>query len=73
MNNYYISKIIEYAKQDKVKINIVSTSCVDSFVYRMYVEDLCNKAEVKFNISTEDKNMIDLISKVENIKNITIL
>lgn len=73
MNNYYISKIIEYAKQDKVKINITSAPCVDSFIYRMHVKDLYHKAEAKFNISTEDKDMIDLISKVENIKNIIIL
>lgn len=71
MKQYYIEKLIKYATERKIEINIKSLGCVDSFVYKIYVKDISNETVQSFNISTEDKNMIELISRIENIKNIT--
>ena len=73
MRQYYIKKLIEYAAEGLIKINIRTIDCVDSFVYKMYVKYISSEIEQSFNISAEDRNMIELISKIENIKNITII
>ena len=73
MRQYYIEKLLEYATEGLIKINISTVDCVDSFVYKMYVKYISSEIEQSFNISAEDRNMIELISKIENIKNITII
>ena len=73
MRQYYIEKLLEYATEGIIKINIRTIDCVDSFVYKMYVKYISSEIEQSFNISAEDRNMIELISKIENIKNITII
>lgn len=73
MRQYYIEKLIKYATEGKIEIKVKSLGCVDSFVYKMYVKYISSEIEQNFNISAEDKNMIELISKIENIKNITII
>lgn len=73
MRQYYIKKLIEYAAEGLIEISIKTIDCVDSFVYKMYVKYISSEIEQSFNISAEDKNMIELISKTENIKNITII
>ena len=73
MRQYYIEKLLEYAAEGLIKINIRTIDCVDSFVYKMYVKYISSEIEQSFNISAEDRNMIELISKIENIKNITII
>ena len=73
MKQYYIEKLIKYATEGLIKINISTIDCVDSFVYKMYVKYISSEIEQSFNISAEDRNMIELISKIENIKNITII
>lgn len=73
MRQYYIKKLIEYATEGLVTISIKTVGCVDSFVYKMYVKYISSEIEQSFNISAEDRNMIELISKIENIKNITII
>lgn len=73
MRQYYIEKLIKYATEGKIEIKVKSLGCVDSFVYKMYVRYISSEIEQSFNISAEDKNMIELISKIENIKNITII
>ena len=73
MRQYYIEKLLEYATEGLIKINISTIDCVDSFVYKMYVKYKSSEIEQSFNISAEDRNMIELISKIENIKNITII
>ena len=73
MRQYYIKKLIEYAAEGLIEISIRTIDCVDSFVYKMYVKYISSEIEQSFNISAEDKNMIELISKIENIKNITII
>lgn len=73
MRQYYIKKLIEYATEGLVTISIRTIDCVDSFVYKMYVKYISSEIEQSFNISAEDRNMIELISKIENIKNITII
>ena len=73
MRQYYIEKLIKYATEGKIEIKVKSLGCVDSFVYKMYVRYISSEIEQSFNISAEDKNMIELISKIENIKNITIV
>ena len=73
MRQYYIKKLIEYATEGLVTISIKTVGCVDSFLYKMYVKDISNETIQSFNISAEDRNMIELISKIENIKNITII
>ena len=70
MRQYYIKKLIEYATEGLVTISIKTVGCVDSFVYKMYVKDISNETIQSFNISAEDRNMIELISRIENIKNI---
>ena len=73
MRQYYIKKLIEYAAERLIEISIKTIDCVDSFVYKMYVKYISSEIEQSFNISAEDRNMIELISKIENIKNITII
>lgn len=70
MRQYYIKKLIEYATEGLVTISIKTVGCVDSFVYKMYVKYISSEIEQSFNISAEDRNMIELISRIENIKNI---
>ena len=70
MRQYYIEKLIKYATEGKIEISIKTVGCVDSFVYKMYVKYISSEIEQSFNISAEDRNMIELISKIENIKNI---
>ena len=70
MRQYYIEKLLEYATEGLIKINIRTIDCVDSFVYKMYVKDISNETIQSFNISSEDIKMLGLISRIENIKNI---
>ena len=70
MRQYYIKKLIEYATEGLVTISIKTVGCVDSFVYKMYVKEISNGITQSFNISAEDKKMLGLISRIENIKNI---
>ena len=70
MRQYYIKKLIEYATEGLVTISIKTVGCVDSFVYKMYVKDISNETVQSFNISSEDIKMFELISRIENIKNI---
>ena len=70
MRQYYIEKLIEYATEGLVTISIKTVGCVDSFVYKMYVKDISNETVQSFNISSEDIKMLELISRIENIKNI---
>ena len=73
MRQYYIKKLIEYAAEGLIEISIRTIDCVDSFVYKMYVKDISNETVQSFNISSEDIKMLELISRIENIKNITII
>ena len=70
MRQYYIEKLLEYATEGLVTISIKTVGCVDSFVYKMYVKDISNETVQSFNISSEDIKMLELISRIENIKNI---
>ena len=70
MRQYYIKKLIKYATEGLVTISIKTVGCVDSFVYKMYVKDISNETVQSFNISSEDIKMLELISRIENIKNI---
>lgn len=70
MRQYYIEKLIKYATEGLVIISIKTVGCVDSFAYKMYVKEISNGITQSFNISAEDKKMLGLISRIENIKNI---
>lgn len=43
MKQYYIEKLIRYATEGKIEINIKPLGCVDSFVYKIYVKDISNE------------------------------
>ena len=71
MNKYYIEKLLDYAKSNKIYIDFKVVECVEVNIHCMVVIDRFTNDEHVFNIEKTDKEMIQLIATLEGIRNVT--